>query len=78
MIQMYSLLREEDVLETLFQNTIKCEDTKKAFALEQQGCFRKASLLYIKLFNSEQPYSKVNLTKSYNKDHKFKKIRLTK
>lgn len=74
MIQMYSLLREEDVLESLFQNTIKCDATKKALSLEQQGYIREASQMYIKLLDQE-----INGTNIYqNKDNMFRKIRLTK
>jgi len=74
MIQMYSLLREEDVLESLFQNTIKCEATKKALSLEQQGYIREASQMYIELLDQE-----INGTNIYqNKDNMFRKIRLTK
>jgi len=74
MIQMYSLLREEDVLESLFQNTIKCETTKKALSLEQQGYIREASQMYIELLDQE-----INGTNIYqNKDNMFRKIRLTK
>jgi len=74
MIQMYSLLREEDVLESLFQNTIKCEATKKALSLEQQGYIKEASQMYIELLDQEKMYQ----NGSYNKDNTFKKIRLTK
>lgn len=71
---MYSLLREEDVLESLFQNTIKCEATKKALSLEQQGYIREASQMYIELLDQE-----INGTNIYqNKDNMFRKIRLTK
>lgn len=71
---MYSLLREEDVLESLFQNTIKCETTKKALSLEQQGYIREASQMYIELLDQE-----INGTNIYqNKDNMFRKIRLTK
>lgn len=74
MIQMYSLLREEDVLESLFQYTIKCEATKKALSLEQQGYVREASQMYIELLDQE-----INGTNLYqNKDNMFRKIRLTK
>lgn len=78
MIQMYSLLREEDVLESLFQNTIKCDDTKNALSLEQQGCFKKASLKYAELLNREIILTEINQINNYNKDNEFRKIRLTK
>lgn len=78
MIQMYSLLREEDVLESLFQNTIKCETTKKAFSLEQQGYINEASQVYMKLLDQEKKETKICQTNSYNKDSMFRKIRLTK
>lgn len=78
MIQMYSLLREEDVLESLFQNTIKCEATKKALSLEQQGYIKEASQMYIELLDQEMNEKKMYQNNSYNKDTMFKKIRLTK
>jgi len=75
---MYSLLRDEDVLESLFQNTIKCEDTKKALSLEQQGYIREASQMYIELLDKEINGTKFYQNNSYNKDSMFRKIRLTK
>lgn len=75
---MYSLLREEDVLESLFQNTIKCDETMSALSLEQQGCFKKASLKYAKLLNQDIIVKEVNQINTYNKDSEFRKIHLTK
>lgn len=75
---MYSLLQEEDVLEGLFQSTINCDDTKNALSLEQQGCFKKASLKYAKLLNREIIVTEVNQINTYNKDSEFRKIHLTK
>lgn len=75
---MYSLLRDEDVLESLFQNTIKCEDTKKALSLEQQGYIREASQMYIGLLDKEINGTKFYQNNSHNKDSMFRKIRLTK
>lgn len=78
MIQMYSLLREEDILESLFQNTIKCKDTKKAFSLEQQGYIKEASQMYMELLDEENNGTYIYQTNSYNEDSMFRKIRLTK
>lgn len=78
MIQMYSLLREEDVLESLFQNTVTCEATKKALSLEQQGYIREASQIYIELLNQEKNGINIYQNKFYDKDNMFRKIRLTK
>ncbi|XP_025202207.1 transcription-associated protein 1-like [Melanaphis sacchari] len=78
MIQMYSLLREEDVLESLFQNTVKCEATKKALSLEQQGYIREASQIYMELLDKKMNGTKIYQNNSYNKDNMFRKIRLTK
>lgn len=78
LIKMYSLLREEDVLEKLLQNTVKCDDTKRAFSLEQQGCFKKASLMYINILDHRQNDSKANITNFYNEDIEFNNIHLTK
>lgn len=75
---MYSLLREEDVVESLFQNTIKCEATKKAFSLEQQGYIKEASQIYMELLEQEMNGTKIYHTNSYNKDNMFRKIRFTK
>lgn len=74
MIQMYAFLREEDILEGLFQNTLNCNYTKNAFSFEQQGCFEKASQLYIELLKHEENINNV----SYNKDKEFCRIHLTK
>jgi len=78
MIQMYSILGEEDVLESIYQNTIKNEGIKTALSLEQQGCFKLASQKHIELLNSELFLSKANHNHSYNKDREFGIIRLTK
>lgn len=78
LIQMYSLLRDEDVLESLFQNTIKCEDTKKALSLEQQGYIKEASQMYMELLNQEINEAEIYRINCYNKDTMFRKIRLTK
>lgn len=75
---MYSLLREEDVLESLFQKTLTCGDTKKALSLEQQGCYKKASTKYIELLNSNINKSEINHTNLFNKEIEFRKIHLTK
>lgn len=75
---MYSLLGEEDVLESLFQNNIKCENTKIALSLEQQGYFQEASYKYIELLNHGVNKIDDNHTNSLNKDGKFTIIRLTK
>lgn len=78
LIQIYSLLRDEDVLESLFQNTIKCEDTKKALSLEQQGYIKEASQMYMELLDQEIDETKNYQMNCYNKDTMFRKIRLTK
>ncbi|XP_029341770.1 transformation/transcription domain-associated protein isoform X2 [Acyrthosiphon pisum] len=78
LIQIYSLLRDEDVLESLFQNTIKCEDTKKALSLEQQGYIKEASQMYKELLDQEMNGTAIYQNNSYNKDTMFRKIRLTK
>lgn len=77
-IQMYSLLREEDVLESIYQNIIECPDTKIAFSREQHGYFKLASQNYAELLNSEVSVTNANHINSYNKDREFKMIRLTK
>lgn len=78
MIEIYSLLREEDVLESLFQNTIKCNATKKALSLEQQGYIEEASQMYMELLDQEMNGKNINQNHYYNKDNIFRKIRLTK
>lgn len=75
LIQMYSLLHEEDVLESLFKMTINCERTKAAFSLEQQGFIKEASQIYMQLVDIENWNTKVDY---YNKQEEFIKIRLTK
>lgn len=78
MIRIFSLLREEDVLEGLFQNTLSCKYTKEAFAIEQQGCFEKASQIYAELLKREENYTKDSFNISYNKEKEFRRIHLTK
>jgi len=75
---MYSLLREEDILDGLFQNTLICKNTKKAFAIEQQGCFEKASQIYAELLKREGNDTKDSSNNSYNKEKEFRRIHLTK
>jgi len=75
---MYSLLREEDVLESIFQNTIECENTRTALSLEQQGYFKLASQLYKRILNNESVVTQTNYINAYAKDKEFLKIRLTK
>lgn len=77
-IQMYSLLREEDILEGIFQNIIDCDDTKKALSLEQQGCIEIASQKYYELLISENHISKSFQTHSYEKNFQFINIHRTK
>lgn len=72
------MLREEDILECIFQNIIECKDTKNAFSLEQLGCIEIASQKYIELLISENNFAKMNLTKSHKKNDEFLNIRLTK
>lgn len=78
LIQMYSLLHEEDILESLFKITIDCERTKAAFSLEQQGCIKEASQIYMQLLNMKTSNTKVNEFNYYNKQDEFIIIRLTK
>lgn len=78
LIQMYSLLREEDILEGIFQNIIACENTKEALSLEQQGCIEIASQKYIKLLITENQFANMNQTKYYKRNYEFINIRLTK
>lgn len=75
---MYSLLREEDVLECLFQRTIKCEYTKKALSLEQQGCLKPAADMYIELFQNKMNDANFRNSNNLDKDSEFIKIHLTK
>lgn len=78
MIQMYSLLREEDVLEYLFQSKIKCKDTKKALSLEYLGYFEDAKKIYIGLYNHDLNVYARNQRTSYNPESEFRKVHLTK
>lgn len=78
LIQMYSLLHEEDVLESLFNITIKCDRTKEAFALEQQGLIKEASKIYMELLSINSQNKKVDQFKPHKKHNEFLKIRLTK
>lgn len=78
MIQMYSLLREEDVLEYLFQNKIKCKGTKKALSLEYLGYFEHAKKMYIDLYNHDINVYAADQCTFYNPESEFKKIHLTK
>lgn len=75
---MYSLLREEDILEGIFQNIIACENTKEALSLEQQGCIEIASQKYIKLLITENQFANMKQTKYYKRNCEFINIRLTK
>ncbi|VVC36854.1 Hypothetical protein CINCED_3A003660 [Cinara cedri] len=78
LIQMYSLLHEEDILESLFQKTIKCEETKIALSLEQLGCYKRASTIYMELLNRKINELEDNHTNIFNKEIEFRKIHLTK
>lgn len=76
-IQLYSHLREEDVLEHLFQKTTTSDETIKALHLEQLGNIGSASQLYCKLLtgvNHKDFYS----TNNYNKENELNFIRYTK
>lgn len=83
LIRMYSLLHEEDILESLFKSTIKCMHINKAFSLEQQGCFKEASLIYIQQLKSKSqkaknPNAKVVQFNNCNIHNEFLIARLTK
>lgn len=75
---MYSLLQDTDVLEGLYQNMIKCENTKKALSLEHLGYFKHASRMYVGLLNCERNVKKDNQSNFYNIDSEFNNIHLTK
>lgn len=75
---MYSLLREEDVLEYLFQNIIKCKDTKKALSLEYLGYFEHAKQIYGDLYKQDLKVYAVNQSNMYKPESEFRKAHLTK
>lgn len=75
---MYSLLREEDVLEMLHQNTLKCEKIKNILSLEQHGNFEIASNEYINILNHKNNKIQIYQKNSYNVEGEFIKIHLTK
>lgn len=72
MIQMYSLLREEDVLESLLQNTKATKNSK------QQGYVKEASQINMKLLEQEMDGTNISQYNDYNNDKKFRKKSLTK
>lgn len=75
---MYSLLREEDVLEYLFQNKIKCKDTNKALSLEYLGYFEHAKKMFTDLYSHDLNAYAVNQCTFYSPESEFRKVHLTK
>lgn len=76
LIQMYSLLREEDVLEYLYKQILKCEKTKEILSLEQNGEYEEAANKYIDILNCNIKTHMNN--SSFDLDREFGWIHLTK
>ncbi|XP_050420275.1 transformation/transcription domain-associated protein-like [Adelges cooleyi] len=53
LFQLYSLLKEDDFIEELWEYKFECPKTKTALFLEQQGDFKNASKIYSKLIYND-------------------------
>lgn len=77
MIQMYSLLREEDILEYLFLNTLECKETKKILSVENHGFFEYASQNYLNIICGEEAKRNISSMDVYSKENEFRMVRFT-